>query len=114
MFSGGLDSILSARIMSDEGFEIIALHFYTGFNGFLARDIARGPEEKWTPEQSVVDAAHKLGIRLQPVDVSAEYLDVLLTPRYGYGSAVNPCIENKTASVSTSALPVPFPVFSKR
>ena len=34
MFSGGLDSILAARIMRDEGFEVTALHFYTGFNRY--------------------------------------------------------------------------------
>ena len=26
LFSGGLDSILAARIMKDEGFEVIGLH----------------------------------------------------------------------------------------
>lgn len=93
MFSGGLDSILSARIMSDEGFEVIALHFYTGFNGKVSRDVARGTEMPWTPEQRVIDAANKLGIRLIPVDVSTEYLDIMLKPRYGYGSAANPCID---------------------
>ena len=93
LFSGGLDSILAARIMCDEGFDVIALHFYTGFNGPMARDIAKGAEWKWTPDKSVVDAAQKLGIRLLPVDISAEYTDIILNPRYGYGSAANPCID---------------------
>jgi len=79
--------------MSDEGFEVIALHFYTGFNGKVSRDVARGPKMPWTPEQKVVDAANKLGIKLIPMDVSTEYLDIMLGPRYVYGSAANPCID---------------------
>lgn len=93
MFSGGLDSILAARIMRDEGFEVTALHFYTGFNGSMARIIARGLKEKWSPEQSVVDAAEYLGIKLMPMDVSGEFTDIILNPRYGYGSSANPCID---------------------
>jgi tRNA-uridine 2-sulfurtransferase len=93
MFSGGLDSIISAQIMRNEGFEVIAIHFYTGFNGNMARDIAGKPGEKWTPGQSVVDAARKLDITLMPIDVSVEYHDIILNPRYGYGSAANPCID---------------------
>lgn len=41
MFSGGLDSILAARIIRDEGFEVVALHFYTGFNGAVSGDTTR-------------------------------------------------------------------------
>ena len=79
--------------MRDEGFEITAVHYYTGFNGSVGRDIQEGPEVKWTPEQRVVDAAQKLGIRLLPIDMSPEYSDILMNPRYGYGSAANPCID---------------------
>jgi len=79
--------------MKDEGFEVIALHFYTGFNGVLARDIERGRSVKWTPGENVVRAAENLGIQLVPMDVSGEYLDIILKPRYGYGSAANPCID---------------------
>ena len=63
LFSGGLDSILSARIISDEGFEITALHFYTGFNDLVARSVKRGPGKNWAPEQGVIDAAQELGIK---------------------------------------------------
>ncbi|MCE5251385.1 thiamine biosynthesis protein [bacterium] len=93
LYSGGLDSILAARIMIEEGFEVTALHFYTGFNGLLRRDIAHGPSWKWTPPEPVIEGASKLGIRLVPLDVSDEYLSILLKPRYGYGAGANPCID---------------------
>ncbi|MHB9027505.1 MAG: thiamine biosynthesis protein [Candidatus Latescibacterota bacterium] len=92
MFSGGLDSILAHRIMVREGFEVIGIHFYTGFNGDLGRDISHGPFWKWDPPHQVVESALRLGIRLLPMDVGGEdYLDILANPCYGYGSAANPC-----------------------
>ncbi|MFH1422355.1 MAG: hypothetical protein ABIH42_06550, partial [Planctomycetota bacterium] len=93
MFSGGLDSILAAKIMLNEGFEVIALHFYTGFNGKLIHEISKGPNWKWTAAESVVNSAEKLGIKLVEVNISDEYIDIIKHPKYGYGTAVNPCID---------------------
>ncbi len=94
MFSGGLDSLLAHRIMVREGFEVIAVHFYTGFNGELGREIGHGPGWKWNPPHQVVDAALQLGVRLLPMDVGGEdYLRLLSDPCHGYGSAANPCLD---------------------
>jgi len=93
MFSGGLDSILAAKIMLNEGFEVTALHFYTGFNGKLNREIQKGPGWKWTTPESVGNSADKLGINLVAMDVSKEYVDIITHPKYSYGSGVNPCID---------------------
>jgi len=93
MFSGGLDSILAAKIMRDEGFEVIALHFYTGFNDSVERLLDRGPNGKWSPKPGVVNAAERLGVTLLPMDVGGDYLDIVTKPKYGYGSAANPCID---------------------
>ena len=94
MFSGGLDSILAARILKDEGLEVVALHFYTGFNDTMPREIGRGYSGTWEPPEYVVEAARRLDIELLPLDVSGEeYVRMLLDPRYGYGSAANPCID---------------------
>jgi len=93
MYSGGLDSILSARVIAGEGIEVIALHLYNGFNGPLKREIERGPFTGWTPAPSITAGTEKLGIRLIALDVADEFIEVLHEPRYGYGSAVNPCID---------------------
>ena len=93
MFSGGLDSILAAKIMHEEGFEVIALHFYTGFNGKLRREIQNGPDWEWTPAEAVVKSADKLGIKLAARNVSKEYINLITNPKYMYGSGVNPCID---------------------
>ena len=38
-------------------------------------------------------AAKTLGVDLQVIDVSDEYLPLVLNPRYGYGSGMNPCVD---------------------
>jgi len=94
MFSGGLDSLLAHRIMALEGFEVVGVHFYTGFNEDLGREIASGPRWKWTPSPQVAEAAGRLGVRLLPIDVSGDdYLEIISNPRYGHGSAANPCLD---------------------
>lgn len=79
--------------MRDEGFKVIALHFFTGFNGSVSRMIKKGPRWKWIPEQHVIDSALNLGIYLRPMDVRGEFFNIVCSPRYGYGSSANPCID---------------------
>jgi tRNA-uridine 2-sulfurtransferase len=93
MFSGGLDSILAASIMHREGIDVIAVHFYNGFNTPVTHELASGAKAPWTPPESVVKSAGMIGVRLLPVDVSGSFRDILLHPRHGYGSEANPCID---------------------
>lgn len=80
LLSGGLDSILATRIILEQGIEVTALHFHTGFS--------------YSPEPSDARrAADMLGVPLEVIDVSEEYLPVVLSPRYGYGSGMNPCVD---------------------
>ena len=90
MLSGGLDSTLAARVILDQGIEVTALHFRTGFT-YVERDRALGHEfERGTPAEQ---AAQQLGVPLEVIDVSEEYLPIVLDPRFGYGSGFNPCID---------------------
>lgn len=93
MFSGGLDSILAARIIQEQGIEVIVLHFYNGFNDAVPREVARRAAKPWQPAKTVYEAAGKLGVRLVPMDVTGGFEKVLLNPSFGYGSAANPCID---------------------
>lgn len=82
--SGGLDSILTMKVMQSEGLLPVGVHFITWFN--LPKYRLRGDFKK---EEEF------LGFRLFNVDLSDEYTPVLLHPRYGYGSGINPCIDCK-------------------
>lgn len=78
LFSGGLDSMLSVRIMQRQGFHVHALNVRTIFSCCQA-----------TAAQSAVP----LGARLTVIPVGDDYLEVIRNPLYGYGRAVNPCID---------------------
>lgn len=79
--------------MIEEGFDVHALHLYTGFSGPVRRDIQRGGTGNWTPPEEIVNGVAAIGARLVALDRSDDFLDTLLNPRYGYGSAANPCID---------------------
>jgi tRNA-uridine 2-sulfurtransferase len=78
LLSGGLDSILAARLLQDQGIEVVGYAFVTPFFG---------------PE-AALRARDTLGIRLEIREITVRYLEeVLKEPRYGYGRNLNPCID---------------------
>ncbi len=90
LLSGGLDSTLAVRVMLDQGIEVTALHFRTGFS-YEERERVAGRRPPGLTEAE--RAAALLGVPLEIVDISAEYLPMILHPRYGYGSGMNPCVD---------------------
>ncbi|WP_200763130.1 7-cyano-7-deazaguanine synthase [Nitrosophilus alvini] len=85
LFSGGLDSLLAMKLIIEQGIEVIALHFETGFGG------AKDAYEKQENLRKLTD---KIGAKLEIVDVRDEYIQkVLFDPKYGYGKNFNPCID---------------------
>ena len=83
LLSGGLDSALSTKLMLDQGIDVIALNFTSPFSS--KREKERGLQ--------AVRTAKELGIRLMLKDKGPEYIDVIRSPRYGYGKNINPCID---------------------
>ena len=85
LLSGGLDSILAAKVMSEQGVEVEGIHFVTSFGGSNSA-VNRSELER---------AADKIGIKLTVKDISKEFLEVVQKPRHGYGRGANPCIDCK-------------------
>ncbi len=84
LLSGGLDSILAARIVLEQGMAVEALNFNTVFCTCTSKDSSC---------MASVSAARQLGIPLKVVNVSREYLEIVKNPKHGYGSNMNPCID---------------------
>ncbi len=84
LLSGGLDSTLAAKVVLDLGIELEALNFLTVFCTCTNRG------ETCLASQKAVSA---LGIPLNVLNVSEEYLRVVKNPKHGYGSNMNPCID---------------------
>ncbi|MDQ7037785.1 MAG: hypothetical protein Q9N26_01095 [Aquificota bacterium] len=94
LLSGGLDSTLAVRLLLDQGVEVKALHLYTGF--CITEHKRRLGLRKEDGQQYVnpaLRAAAQLGVPLEIVDISEEYYDIVLNPKYGYGKNVNPCVD---------------------
>ncbi|OIO80158.1 MAG: hypothetical protein AUJ89_03655 [Candidatus Omnitrophica bacterium CG1_02_43_210] len=84
MLSGGLDSILAARLIKEQGIELEGLNFNTVFCTCTPKDSSC---------MASVSAAKQLGIPLKVINMSREYLGIVKNPKHGYGSNMNPCID---------------------
>ena len=72
------------KLLIEQGVEVIALHFDTGFGG-------RGGEEKKRYLEKMVQ---KIGAKLEIVDIKEQFIqEILFDPKYGYGKNFNPCID---------------------
>ncbi len=94
LLSGGLDSSLAIRLLLDQGIEIKALHFYTGFCITEHKRRLGLTKEDGSPYVNpALKAAAQLGVPLEIIDISEEYYNIVLNPKYGYGKNVNPCVD---------------------
>jgi tRNA-specific 2-thiouridylase len=92
LVSGGLDSTLAVRLMQEQGVEVTGIHFYTGFCITEQQRRAGNPKAKDRPNDGLA-AGEELGIDVEIVDISREYLNIVTHPKHGYGANVNPCID---------------------
>lgn len=77
LLSGGLDSILAAKILMEQRIKVTALSFKSYFFG----------------TREAQKAAKNLGIKLKIIDFSKKHLKMAKSPEYGYGSVMNPCLD---------------------
>ncbi len=86
LFSGGLDSILAAKLVLSLDVRVVAIKFVTPFFDYELL----GDQEKY--QQEVME---KYGIEVKLHDLSENYLDLLHNPSHGFGKNFNPCIDCK-------------------
>ncbi len=94
LYSGGLDSTLAIKLLQNQGIDVLAVHFYTGFCITETKRRRREKKEDGTHYMNpALKYAAKYGFKLEIVDISDGYMDVILNPKYGYGANINPCID---------------------
>ena len=99
LISGGLDSMLAARVVKDQGVHVEGLNFFTGFCVEGHTHAIRNHDRKRPKRNNALWVAEQLGIKLHIVDVIEEYKDVVINPRHGYGANLNPCLDCKSFMV---------------
>jgi len=88
LISGGLDSILAAQIVKEQGIDIIPLNFKVPF---YHRAKKLSPPDKDDTSRAV----DNLGLELKIIDIRNEFLKLLENPQHGFGANMNPCIDCK-------------------
>lgn len=77
MISGGLDSILAAKLVKDQGIEVIGICFKSYFFS----------------ENNALKIVKQIDIPLVIVDISEEHFEMVKNPKHGHGKNMNPCID---------------------
>lgn len=86
LYSGGLDSILAAKLVASLGVQVVCVKFVTPFFDYeLLED-----QERYKKE-----VLEKYGLEVVLYDLSHNYLDLLHNPSHGFGKNFNPCIDCK-------------------
>jgi tRNA-uridine 2-sulfurtransferase len=94
LLSGGLDSTLAARVLLEQGIEVIGINYSTGFcMNDHRRAMARADEDPKRMRNEGLRAGADLGIPIEVLDAGEAYLRMVLNPKHGYGKRANPCID---------------------
>ena len=95
LISGGLDSLLSSKLIMEQGIHVEGINFFTGFCVEGHTHAIRKKDKAKPKRNNALWVAEQLGIKLHIIDVIEEYKDVLLNPKHGYGQNMNPCLDCK-------------------
>ncbi|MBA3047653.1 tRNA 4-thiouridine(8) synthase ThiI [Patescibacteria group bacterium] len=77
LFSGGLDSMIAAKVLQAQGIEVAGVCCVSNF-------FDCGKAKK---------AAEEISIDLKIIDISEELLEIVKNPPSGYGKHLNPCVD---------------------
>lgn len=89
LFSGGLDSILAARLIQDQGLRVKCIHFTSPFFG------KRSAIPHWR---------ETYGLDIEAVDIGPEFTAMLAArPVHGFGKVINPCVDCKIIMLRKAA-----------
>ncbi|MFA5357126.1 MAG: tRNA 4-thiouridine(8) synthase ThiI [Candidatus Omnitrophota bacterium] len=77
LISGGLDGLLAAKFIKEEGIEVIGIRFGIPFSA--------------KPGKAIAD----IGIEVREADICEDFLKLVEKPAHGRGSLMNPCIDCK-------------------
>ncbi|MCB1857481.1 MAG: tRNA (5-methylaminomethyl-2-thiouridylate)-methyltransferase [Gammaproteobacteria bacterium] len=100
LISGGLDSLLAARVMQEQGIYVEGINFFTGFCVEGHTHAIRKQDHAKPKRNNALWVAEQLGIRLHIIDIIEEYKEVVFNPRHGYGANLNPCLDCKIFMVN--------------
>jgi len=100
LISGGLDSMLAARVVQEQGVHVEGINFFTGFCVEGHTHAIRKKDKAKSKRNNALWVAEQLGLRLHIIDIIEEYKAVVINPKHGYGAHLNPCLDCKIFMVA--------------
>jgi tRNA U34 2-thiouridine synthase MnmA/TrmU len=89
LLSGGLDSTLAVKIVKDLGVEIYGVYFSMPWG--------------CCDKAKAMEAARLAGIKFIVLQLDERYLEMVKSPKHGYGAAMNPCVDCRVHMFSRAA-----------
>ena len=93
LLSGGLDSTLAARLVMDQDVDVEGVTCISVFTKASRGGTGHG----FAPRK----AARQLGIHLNVIDFTDDFLNMIRNPNHGYGTSANPCIDCRILVLKT-------------
>jgi len=100
LISGGLDSLLAAKVIQEQGVEVEGINFFTGFCVEGHTHAIRKKDKNKPKRNNALWVAEQLDIPLHIVDIIEDYKSIVINPQHGYGANLNPCLDCKIFMVS--------------
>jgi len=89
--SGGVDSLMSAFLLKEQGHQVFGIHFITGFE----TDSWSTQDRQRQNQHPILDIGKQLGIPVEIVDIRSEFQSIIVdyfTRTYQRGQTPNPCM----------------------
>ena len=81
LLSGGLDSTVAARVIQEQGIEVVGVNFKTAFG-------TRPQQKNGAARDRAQEAAQNLKIELKSIDISEDFLKLLKNPGHEVRSVI--------------------------
>jgi len=85
LYSGGLDSALAILLVLKQGIKVTALTF--------SHDFSCVDSNKSNPAVDPIEVGRKFGFDVIHLRLGPEFLQIVKSPRHGYGKNMNPCVD---------------------
>ena len=85
LVSGGLDSLTACLLLQIQGINVIGLNFTSPFCQYDKKSSQTGCNLDLFRE--------KLGVELYYLPLEDDFLEIIQSPKFGYGKHLNPCID---------------------
>ena len=89
--SGGIDSLMTACLLKEQGHQVFGIHFITGFE----TDSCFTRKRQERDQHPILEIGKQLGIAVEVVDIRSEFQEKIVdyfTRTYQRGQTPNPCM----------------------